>query len=131
MNKDNAPDLKNFKCIRCHACCRQPGYVRLHPEEPDTIAQFLGMDVHTFIERFTRLTRDRQCLSLIEHPDGACIFLTDKGCTIQEAKPLQCKDFPHKWKFSDFEHICGWARQAKKTVTCPESQDLPQVQNKA
>lgn len=114
MNKTNTLDLKNFKCIRCLACCRQPGYVRLHPKESDAIAQFLDLDVHTFIETYTRLTRDRQCLSLVEKPGGACIFLTDKGCTIEVVKPLQCKNFPHKWKFSDFEHVCGWAKEMKK-----------------
>ena len=107
-------DLKDFQCIRCQACCRQPGYVRLHPQEPDAIAAVLDMAVHEFIDQYTRLTKDRQCLSLIEQPDGACIFLSREGCRIQEAKPLQCKNFPHKWKFKDFEHICGWAKQYRK-----------------
>ena len=102
--------LSDFQCIRCQACCRQSGYVRLHPGEPDAIAKILDMDVYDFIDRYTRLTRDRQTLSLIEQPDGACIFLTTEGCRIQSAKPLQCRTFPHKWKFSEFENICGWAK---------------------
>ena len=111
----DGPDnpLKDFSCIRCQACCRQPGYVRLLPDEPDAIAAFLGMEVREFIETYTCLTRDRQALSLIEQDNGACIFL-DRGCRIQPAKPRQCKDFPFTWRFSDFEKICGWARQRAK-----------------
>ncbi|MDD9301549.1 MAG: YkgJ family cysteine cluster protein [Desulfobacter sp.] len=107
-------DLTDFHCIQCHACCRESGYVRLGPEEPDAIAQYLGLDVHTFTNTYTRLTRDRQTLSLIEQTDGACIFLTDKGCKIQPVKPVQCENFPHKWKFSNFENICEWAKQQRQ-----------------
>lgn len=112
--------LKNFHCIRCQACCRETGYVRLTKEEPDSIADFLGMDVNDFIETHTRLTRDRQALSLIDQEDGACIFLTREGCRINPAKPAQCRDFPHKWKFSEFQQICGWAKKAiEKKITSP------------
>ena len=108
-------DLTEFECIRCHACCRTSGYVRLHPDEPDAIAKLLGMDVYAFTDAYTCVTRDRQTLSLIEQPDGACIFLTPEGCRIQPAKPLQCKNFPLQWKFSKFKTICGWAKTRKET----------------
>jgi len=107
-------DLDQFQCIQCHACCRQSGYVRLHPHEPDYIAAHLKMDVLDFIQTHTRLTRDRECLSLNDQENGACTFLGDKGCQIHPVKPVQCRTFPHKWKFSDFETTCGWAIQQKK-----------------
>jgi Fe-S-cluster containining protein len=104
-------DLSHFHCIGCHACCREPGYVRLKNDEPDTIASFLGLPVYQFIARYTILTKDRTGLSLVEKQDGACIFLTDAGCSINPVKPLQCRDFPQRWKFSGFETICGWAKK--------------------
>ncbi|PIE61315.1 MAG: Fe-S oxidoreductase [Desulfobacterales bacterium] len=113
MKKDAEIDIKDFHCIQCQACCRQSGYVRLQPEEPDAIADALGMDVYTFIEKYTRLTRDRQCLALIDQPNGACIFLNKTGCQIQHVKPNQCKTFPHKWKYTEFATICGWAKKQK------------------
>ena len=103
--------LTNFHCIGCQACCREPGYVRLKQNEPDAIASFLGLSVHNFISRYTVLTKDRTGLSLVEKKDGSCIFLTDRGCEINSVKPLQCREFPHKWKFSGFETICGWAKK--------------------
>ncbi len=116
MCDENNIDLTDFECIQCQACCKETGYVRLKPHEPDEIAKFLGMDVHEFINTYTRLTWDRQGLSLIEKPDGSCIFLKDQGCLIQAVKPIQCKDFPHKWKFTKFVQICGWAKQQKNYI---------------
>jgi len=85
--------------------------VRLKEKEPDAIAFFLGLDVNEFIATYTVLTKERTGLSLIEGRDGACIFLTNAGCKINPVKPIQCREFPHKWKFSGFETICGWAKK--------------------
>jgi len=111
MTENNKLDLTQFKCRGCGACCRQNGYVRLGVKEPDIIADFLNMDVRDFIETFTCLTRDRNGLSIIDAPDGACIFLDNNGCRINPVKPAQCRDFPVKWRFSGFEQICEWARR--------------------
>lgn len=112
----NSPDLSQFKCLKCGACCRQEGYVRLEKNEADTIAAFLSMDVHHFIETSTILTKDRLCLSLKEKENGECLFLTDAGCRIHAVKPRQCLEFPAKWKFKEFDRICAWARQASETI---------------
>jgi len=104
-------DLSQFKCLKCGECCRQKGYVRLKKNEPDIIASFLNMDVYQFIETFTRLTKDRQSLSLIEKKTGECIFLTPGGCGINDIKPSQCLEFPFEWKFKAFEKICAWAKK--------------------
>ncbi|MCP3943109.1 MAG: YkgJ family cysteine cluster protein [Desulfobacteraceae bacterium] len=101
--------LSNFHCMKCHACCKETGYVRLRENEPDAIASFLKIDIHKFIADYTILTKDRTGLSLIEKEDKSCIFLTDIGCKINSIKPFQCREFPLGWKFSDFETICGWA----------------------
>lgn len=109
----NFSDLSDFECKGCGACCRQKGYVRLRPEEADIIAAFLNMDVYAFIEKYTKVTRDRQTLSLIDKEGTSCIFLEPGGCRIHPVKPSQCRDFPFKWRFSDFSSICQWARTKK------------------
>ncbi|CCK78744.1 conserved uncharacterized protein, UPF0153 [Desulfobacula toluolica Tol2] len=115
MNKKmKQPDLSKFKCLGCGACCRQPGYVKLKKNETDIIAAFLNMDVYQFIATFTILTKDRHNLSLIEKENGECVFLTLKGCRINDVKPEQCRDFPLKWKFTAFEKICAWAKKELK-----------------
>ena len=107
----NIPDLSQFKCMGCGACCRQEGYVRLTKNEPDMIASFLKMDVYRFIETYTILTKDRQTLSLKGKENGDCIFLTPQGCRINDAKPKQCLEFPVIWRFAEFQEICAWAKK--------------------
>jgi Fe-S-cluster containining protein len=101
-------DLSSFQCRQCGNCCRPEGYVILAEGEPERIAAFLGMSTDEFMERYTRLTEDRQRLSLVEKPDHACIFLDDEsGCEINDVKPRQCRDFPYRWNFEGFEKICA------------------------
>lgn len=71
------------------------------------MAAHLGEPVASFMDRFTRLTADRRGLSLIEKPDGSCIFLdgTDE-CRVQPVKPAQCAGFPNTWNFPGFETQC-------------------------
>lgn len=94
------------ECQRCAACCRWPGDVRVDDAEIARIAAFLGVAEAVFIERFTRLRRDRRGLSLVEKPNGECHFLEGDQCAIQSVKPQQCRDFPNLWNFPGFEKTC-------------------------
>src|SRR6185436_14846462 len=95
-----------YECQRCTACCRWPGQVRLTDEEIDRLAAFKGMAVGVFIERFTRLRKDRSGLALTEKINGECVFLEGNDCSIQPVKPQQCRDFPNLWNFPGFEKVC-------------------------
>ena len=100
-----------FVCRRCGACCRWPGCVKLQPGEFEAIAAFLGLDEAEFSARFTRLSKDRQCLSLTERSDGGCIFLEDAPgalakCAVDPVKPRQCRDFPEHWNFPGWRDEC-------------------------
>ena len=98
-------------CVRCGTCCRWPGYVRLSADEVDQIAALLQLEPREFVERYTRLTQDRQGLTLIENAEGACIMLTAGNlCRINPAKPHQCRSFPERWRFPGFEALCGATR---------------------
>ena len=100
-------DPATFKCRRCGACCRVPGYVTLAAGEPEAMAAYLGMDVYAFTERYTQLTFNRHDLSLIEGDAGRCIFLQDdNACRIQPVKPAQCKGFPFLWRNEQLERTC-------------------------
>lgn len=100
-----------FVCRRCGACCRWPGCVKLADGECGRIAGFLGISEDEFIGKWTRISPDRQCLSLIEKSDGSCVFLElcDGGaaeCRIDPVKPRQCCDFPEKWNFPEWQESC-------------------------
>jgi Fe-S-cluster containining protein len=96
-----------YVCTGCGNCCRWPGYVHVNDAEINRIADFLGMPLDDFLERHTRLTDDRRGLSLNEHADGTCEFLSGNNeCRIQDVKPRQCRDFPNHWAFDGWQSEC-------------------------
>lgn len=64
------------------------------------MAQAMGLSEQQFIERHTVLASNRHQLSLAEYPDGRCIFLGEDGCEFYDARPEQCRNFPHTWRVS-------------------------------
>ncbi len=95
-----------FECQRCTACCRWPGEVRLGEDEVAVIAGHLGMDVYDFVQNHTKVTANRQGLTLLEHADGACVWLDGIDCRLQEVKPAQCRGFPNEWNFPGWRDVC-------------------------
>ncbi|MCL1887343.1 MAG: YkgJ family cysteine cluster protein [Kiritimatiellaeota bacterium] len=97
-----------FQCAGCGNCCRLPGYVRLRGDEAARIAAFLGEDFDRFIQTQTRLTNDRQHLSLLENERGECVWLTpDARCRIHEVKPAQCRGYPREWRSELLDPLCA------------------------
>lgn len=97
----------HYLCQRCGNCCRWPGDVIVTDQEAQNIAEFLGLDLDDFIQRFTRLSANRRHLSLIDREDGACFFLEGKNhCRIQPVKPVQCAGFPNQWRFPGWRDKC-------------------------
>ena len=81
--------------------------MRLTDEEVVRLAKFKGLSERVFIETYTRLAHYRNGLALTEKPNGECIFLEGRNCSVQAVKPQQCRDFPNLWRFSGFEVACG------------------------
>jgi uncharacterized protein len=104
-----------YECQRCTACCRWPGEVRLTDAEISRLAVHKEMSEYDFIQRFTRISRNRQHLALMDKPNGECVFLDGAVCSVQAVKPQQCRDFPNLWNFPGFEKIC----QALPRVVAP------------
>ena len=97
--------MTHFQCQRCGACCKQPGFVYLKEEDATRLAARLGIDIYQFTEEHC-LLMDRQHLMLKKHPDERCLFLGANGCTVYEARPVQCRDFPLNWKTKRSLNYC-------------------------
>ena len=110
-----APPSRETPCIRCGACCDQPGYVYVTAQEVENIAANLEMPVREFTQRYTRLSDDRKRLSLLDSATGGCAFLTaDRQCRIQTAKPRQCRGFPWHWRYDGYEKFCAIGKVREK-----------------
>lgn len=97
----------------CTNCCTQPGEVYLTEDDVTRAAKYLAVDEEEFRE--TYCDRDSAGdLRLTTPPEKACHFLLEGGCSIHEAKPLQCRAFPF-WP----EHV-GQKRAWKRlSGNCP------------
>lgn len=88
--------------------------MRVSEKEIEAIADFLNLDLNDFIQHYTRLTADRRALSLLEKPDGSCLYLDESNgipaCSIEKVKPQQCRNFPEKWNFPGWENECEGAK---------------------
>ena len=106
-----------FECTRCSRCCRHtPGYVFLSPADLTRLARAKGITEDEFREQYCRVvdlglaTR----LSLKEKPNFDCILWENGGCSMYEARPLQCRAFPF-WSAVVASRE-AWEEQAK---SCP------------
>ena len=95
------------------------GFVNVSDEECRKIAESLGLSFEEFLERYTRQEDGfERWLIDGDGPDEPCVFLErdENGlasCRIEgEAKPEQCKTFPHKWRLPAFEKWCAGMREA-------------------
>lgn len=87
----------HFNCTQCSSCCRlEPGYVFLSRNDIVRLVGYLESDVQTFIRSFARLVDvgDGYVISLGERDNFDCIFWGSGGCTVYEARPVQCSTYP-------------------------------------
>ncbi len=95
-----------YQCQRCTNCCRWPGFVKVDDADIAALAGHLGLSEDDFIQRYTRLRPRRDGLALIDKPNGECIFLEGRNCSVQAVKSGQCRGFPNTWNFPGWREVC-------------------------
>jgi len=104
-------DGLKFKCTQCgHCCTGSPGYVWVTDAEIETMSRRLKLSVQEFCDKYVRVVFGKK--SLREHPKTYdCVFLKGKQCTLYEARPQQCRQFP--WWPHNLESPEAWKEAAK------------------
>ncbi|MDR1399482.1 MAG: YkgJ family cysteine cluster protein [Treponema sp.] len=86
-----------FSCTRCSTCCRyESGYVFLTEHDTTRLLESLQIAHTGFVETYCRWVPDKwgtEQLTLKEKSNYDCIFWKN-GCSVYEARPLQCRTFP-------------------------------------
>lgn len=104
-----------FTCKQCAACCSgEPGFVWTTSDEIRKIAEYLEISEENFKEQFIRQAGTGY--SLIEKPNGDCIFLSGKKCKIYPVRPIQCTTWPF-WE-ANIATIEAWRKCCN---ACPGS----------
>ncbi|GAB4319864.1 MAG: hypothetical protein Kow0059_14030 [Candidatus Sumerlaeia bacterium] len=104
--------LERFRCRNCGNCCRGGGTVSITAEEAERIRRSLGIGRREFLRRFARPHRRAFVLRDRPGPLRECIFLEDNRCLIHSVKPVQCRDFPHRWRDRRMLNECAGMREA-------------------
>lgn len=105
MNADQIiATAKNVPCGGCTRCCRS-GIVRLLP----------GDDVSQYQTEPHPLKKGQ--LMLAHKPDGSCVYVTDKGCSIHGSQPIMCKQMDCRQIAATFGHTM--ARKYAKAGMLP------------
>lgn len=106
-----------FTCTQCSRCCRHDsGYVFLSEQDLDRLVAFTDENRHSFVERYgtwVPFGPDAH-LSLAEQENKDCVFWKDGGCSVYEARPLQCRTYPFWPQIVDQEE--HWRQE---TDECP------------
>jgi len=79
-------------CTACANCCRVPE-VGITERDIEKLAKFLGMTRHEFLRDYTQ--RDEKGALILKRTEAGCVFLEDNLCTVYEARPQNCANFPH------------------------------------
>jgi Fe-S-cluster containining protein len=106
-----------FSCSRCSSCCRGgPGYVFLSKSDLRRLLDRLKLDFPAFFSNYCTLVDNGMglSLSLAEKANYDCVFWTERGCSVYEARPVQCSTYPFWAPILDSEE--GWRAEASH---CP------------
>jgi uncharacterized protein len=79
----------SYVCGACSRCCYGKR-IRVGPYELARLADNRGVTTTRLIERFTA----EGGTALAVRPDGGCVFLGERGCTVHADRPLACRLYP-------------------------------------
>jgi len=92
------PDDFRFDCKKCGDCCRhEPGFVWIFDKDISRIASYLEMSEDDFLSK--HCINKGGIFSIKEKSNYDCLFwdkdVMGGGCSIYEARPAQCRNFPY------------------------------------
>ena len=90
-----ASDIQQqMDCTSCANCCRY-SVVPVSKQEIERIAAHIGVTVETVVRVYTVPDPDTSGSRVLLNSSKGCAFLDGNLCTIYEARPKACRDFPH------------------------------------
>jgi hypothetical protein len=79
-------------CTTCANCCRV-SEVEITDRDIDKLAKFLGMTREEFIRDSTQQAESGELI--LKRTEAGCVFLEGNLCSVYEARPQNCANFPH------------------------------------
>ncbi len=101
-------------CTACANCCRV-ATAQATDRDVERLAKYLGMRERDLVRDFTETPAGEA--RILKRNEAGCVFLEGNLCTVYEARPDSCRDFPHlahgagsfvsrMWKMADRACYC-------------------------
>jgi uncharacterized protein len=115
-------------CTACANCCRVTE-VGITEKDIEKLAKFVGTSESEFVEQFTAV--DDSGARILKRNENGCVFLANNLCSVYEARPHNCANFPHvvrgtgsiasrMWEFLDRVGYCpivyNWMEKVKDDI---------------
>jgi Fe-S-cluster containining protein len=105
---------EQIDCLEWANCCRNAS-VQVLDRDITKLAKYLRIKDAQFRKDYTQTGEEG--LDLKRNEDGSCVFLSGNECTVYDARPAICGDFPHlvrgkgtipfrMWQFIDRACYC-------------------------
>jgi uncharacterized protein len=104
LKRHNFPELKfrriaekiedEIDCRACANCCRV-AETDVTKRDIERLSKYLGLKPQAFVEQYTTASAFEQKEPILRRRENGCIFLEGNDCSIYEARPDTCRDFPH------------------------------------
>jgi Fe-S-cluster containining protein len=105
---------EQIDCTVCANCCRV-ATVKPLDRDIDKMSRYLGISREAFLREYTVPSEDEG--RILKRTESGCVFLSGNECTIYEARPTTCENFPHlvrgagslesrMWQFVDRAAYC-------------------------
>ncbi|MGC2160665.1 MAG: YkgJ family cysteine cluster protein, partial [Silvibacterium sp.] len=103
--------------------------VGITEKDIEKLAKFVGTSESEFVEQFTAL--DESGARILKRNEGGCVFLEGNLCSVYDARPHNCVNFPHvvrgagsiasrMWQFLDRVGYCpivyNWMETVKDDI---------------
>lgn len=104
--------FESIDCLDCANCCKGLGPM-ISRTDIKRMAKFLRMKERDFEDEYIRLDEDGD---LVMKAMPCPFLLDDNYCSIYEARPKACREYPH----TDMDGFASKPNlHAKNTITCP------------
>ena len=84
---------ERIDCKECANCCRV-ATTKLNERDVLKLAKFLRIKPAQFLNDYCQESEEEGVV-LKRSKETGCVFLDGKLCTVYEARPATCEDFPH------------------------------------
>ena len=81
-------------CRACANCCRV-AETNITKRDIERLSKYLGLKPKQFVAQYTTSSAQEDDELILRRTENGCIFLDGNDCTVDDARPDTCQDFPH------------------------------------